>query len=1048
VEKEPVEGQFSNNPAETHFVDVMVVGAGISGIQAALDLAETGFKVYLVDKSPAIGGHMAQLDKTFPTNDCSMCIESPKFIECSRHPNIEVLTYTEVERVRGEAGNFKVTLIKKPRYIKEDKCTGCTTCVEFCPVKVPDRYNQDLSLNKAIHIYFSQAVPLVTYIDPEACLYLQGEKCTICRGVCKNKAIDLHQEEERVEADVGAIILAPGYDIFDPGLKCDYGYGKFANVVTSLDFERLLCATGPYEGEIRRPSDGKHPHKIAWIQCVGSRRVTPGDNTYCSAVCCTYTQKQVILAKDHDAGIEATIFHNDIRSFGKDFERFYQRAENLPGVRFIRSYVSIGKEIPETKNVTIKYVTPNDGVKEEEFDLVVLSVGLNPPAEVEELADKYGIELNSYGFCKTNPLNPIETSRPGIFVSGAFQGPIDIPESVMTASGADALCSQFLAYRRGLLSKEREYPEEKDVSGQGPRVGVFVCHCGANIGRVVDVPSVVEYASTLDNVVHAQESMFACSTDNARQIADTIREKGLNRVVVAACTPRTHEPLFRDTCREGGINPYFFEMANIREHCSWVHSKEKDSATQKAKEIVRMSVARTALLEPLQEFELPVDKRGLVVGGGLAGMTSALSLASQGFEVYLVEKDKDLGGMARRIHYTLEGLDVQAYLRDVIGKVYRNPSIHVLADAVIKEASGYVGNFITKVESRGSAREIHHGITIIATGAEEYKPTEYLYGQDDRVLTLLELEEQVARGDDRLMTSRSLVMVQCVGCRQEDRNYCSRVCCSQAIKNALKLKEIKPDMDITILYRDMRTYGFKEDYYREASEKDVKFIRYEPQDKPQIEAIEEDGKPVLRITATDPILGKRLALDADLVALAAAVIPSPANHEISKLFKVALNPDGFFQEAHVKLRPVDFAADGVFLCGTAHYPKHITEAISQAFGAAGRAATILTKDSVVASGAVCEVNEGDCVSCGACISVCNYGAIEFVDTPKGKKARVNPILCKGDGLCNSRCPAGAIRLKHFTDEEVFCQIDAALPALEPDQAEIPLMDQVSVASHK
>jgi heterodisulfide reductase subunit A len=1048
VEKEPMEGQFSNNPAESHFGDVMVVGAGISGIQAALDLAETGFKVYLVDKSPAIGGHMAQLDKTFPTNDCSMCIESPKFIECSRHPNIEVLTYTEVERLKGEAGNFKVTLIKKPRYIKEDKCTGCTTCVEFCPVRVPDPYNRDLSLNKAIHIYFSQAVPLVTYIDPETCLYLQGEKCTICRGVCKHKAIDFYQEEESVEVDVGAIILAPGYEIFDPGSKGDYGYGKFTNVVTSLDFERLLCATGPYEGEIRRPSDGKHPHKIAWIQCVGSRRVTPGDNTYCSAVCCTYTQKQVILAKDHDAGIEATIFHNDVRSFGKDFERFYQRAENLPDVRFIRSYVSVGKEIPETKNVTIKYATPDNGVKEEEFDLVVLSVGLNPPAGVKELADKYGIELNAYGFCKTNPLNPIETSRPGIFVSGAFQGPVDIPESVMTASGADALCSQLLAYRRGLLSKKREYPEERDVSGQEPRVGVFVCHCGANIGRVVDVPSVVEYASTLDDVVHAQESIFACSTDNAKQIADTIREKGLNRVVVAACTPRTHEPLFRDTCREGGINPYFFEMANIREHCSWVHSKEKADATKKAKEIVRMSVARTALLEPLQEFELPVDKRALVVGGGLAGMTSALSLAEQGFHVCLVEKDTALGGMARRIHYTLEGLDVQAYLRDIIRKVYRNPSVHVLTDSVITEASGYVGNFITKVESRGLAKEIHHGITIIATGAEEYKPTEYLYGKDDRVLTLLELEERIAKGEERVMNSQSLVMIQCVGCRQEDRNYCSRVCCSQAIKNALKLKELKPEIDITVLFRDIRTYGFKEDYYREAAEKDVKFVRYEPQDKPRIEAVEEEGKPVLRITVTDPILGKRLALDTDLVALAAAVIPSATSSEISKLFKVALNPDGFFQEAHVKLRPVDFAADGVFLCGTAHYPKHITETISQAFGAAGRAATILTKDSVVASGAVCEVNESDCVSCGACISVCNYGAIEFVDTPKGKKARVNPILCKGDGLCNSRCPAGAIRLKHFTDEEVFCQIDAALQALEPDQAEIPLMDRARIASQK
>jgi heterodisulfide reductase subunit A len=1034
MEKEPVEGQLANSPAESNIGDVMVVGGGISGIQASLDLAGTGFKVYLVDKSPAIGGKMAQLDKTFPTNDCSMCIESPKFIECSRHPNIEILTYTEVDRIEGEAGDFKVTLIKKPRYITDDKCRGCTTCTEYCPVKVPNRFNQSLSFSKCSHIYFSQAVPLVTYIDPETCLFLKDGKCSICVGVCKNDAIDLYQKEEKVEVEVGAIILSPGYEAFDPKLRGDYGYGKFRNVVTSLDFERILCSTGPYEGEIRRPSDGKHPKKIAWIQCVGSRQVIPGGNSYCSAVCCAYTQKQVILAKDHDSELEATIFHNDIRSFGKDFERFYQRTENLPGVRFIRSYVSVGKELPESKNVTIKYSTTDDGVKEEEFDLVVLSVGLNPPDDVQELASKFGIELNTHQFCKTNPATPIETSRPGIFVSGAFQGPIDIPESVMTASGADALCGQLLARQRGKLARARVYPPERDASGEEPRVGVFVCHCGANIGRVVDVPSVVKYALTLDNVVHAQEDLFSCSTDAAQRIADAIKEKGLNRVVVAACTPRTHEPLFRDTLREGGINQYYFEFANIREHCSWVHSREKEAATQKAKDIVRMSVARATLLQPLQEFDLPVDKRALVVGGGVAGMTSALSLANQGFEVYLVEKDTDLGGMARKLHYTLEGMDVQTYLAEIIRRVNQHLLIHKYTDSTITEASGYVGNFITKVTSGGRVREIHHGIAVIATGAEEYKPTEYLYGKDDRVLTLVELEEQIAKGEPGVVNAKSLVMIQCVGCRQKDRNYCSRVCCSHSIKNALKLKEKNPEMDIYIIYRDMRTYGFKEDYYREAAEGEVKFIRYEPDDKPEVEATEEGGQRILRVTVTDPILGKKIAIDADLLALAAAVIPSATNTKISRLFKVSLNPDGFFQEAHVKLRPVDFAADGVFLCGMAHYPKHISEAISQAYGAAGRAATILSKDSVTASGAICEVNESKCIACGACISVCKYGAIEFYDTPQGKKARVIPVLCKGDGLCNSKCPTGAISLKHFTDEEIFRQIDAAVPDLAKVQA--------------
>jgi heterodisulfide reductase subunit A len=1013
--------------AQKNLIDVLVVGGGISGIQAALDLANTGLKVYLIDKSPAIGGKMSQLDKTFPSNDCSMCIESPKFNECSRHPNIDIMTYTEVDSVKGKAGNFKVTLVKKPRFVMEDKCTGCNICVEYCPVKVPDQYNQNLSDNKAIHIYFSQALPLIPYVDPKSCLYLKDKSCAICEGVCKPKAIDLQQEEERIEVEVGAIVLSPGFETFDPKLRGDFGYGEMENVVTSLDYERILCSTGPYEGTIRRPSDKKHPEKIAWIQCVGSRQIIEGANSYCSSVCCAYTQKQVILTKDHDAGIEATIFHNDVRAFGKDFERFYQRAENLSDVRFIRSYVSVGKEIPGSKNVTIRYSTVDEGVKEEEFELVVLSVGLNPPKDVQNIAKTFDIELNDHGFCKTNPVNPIETTRPGIFVSGAFQGPIDIPESVVSASGADALCSQLLSYRRGDLSRERVYPPEKDVSQEEIRIGVVTCLCGANIGRVVDTPGVAAYARTLPNVVYSEENLFACSTENAQLIAKAIVEHRLNRVVLAACTPRTHEPLFRDTCREAGLNQYFFEFANIREHCSWVHSKDKDGATQKAKDIIRMSVARAAHLEPLQELQLPVNKAALVVGGGLAGMTSALSMANQGFEVYLLEKAADLGGMARRIYYTLEGVDVQPFLNDLINKVYRHPSIHVVTDAVIMDVSGYVGNFITKVKSEGMIREIYHGAAVIATGAQEYKPVEYLYGQDDKVLTSLELEEAIVNREEKVMNSQSLAMIQCVGCRQTDRNYCSRVCCSQSIKNALKLKELNPEMDIYVFYRDMRTYGFKEDYYRAASEKDVKFIRYEASDKPAVEPAVEGGQPIIRVTVKDPVLGQKIAIDADLLVLAAAVIPSESGPEIAKLFKVPLSPDGFFQEAHVKLRPVDFGADGIFLCGLAHYPKHISETISQAYGAAGRTINLLSKPSVTASGAICDVAEDDCVSCGACITACAYGAIEFKDTPNGKKATVNPILCKGDGLCNAKCPTGAISLKHYTDDEIFAQIDAALP---------------------
>lgn len=880
-------------------------------------------------------------------------------------------------------------------------------------------------MNKAVHVYFAQAIPLITYID-ESCLYLKEGKCRICEAVCKNNAIDFNQTAEKVKVKVGAIILSSGLEPFDPKVREEFKYGQFANVVTSMDYERLLSATGPYQGEILRASDKKHPHKIAWIQCVGSRSVVEGANSYCSAVCCTYTQKQVILTKEHNASAECTIFHNDIRSYGKDFERFYQRAENLPGVRFIRSYVSIGKENPETKNVSIRYSTTDDGVKEEEFDMVVLSVGLNPPVDVNGLVSKFGIELDSHNFCKVNPVNPMETNRRGIFVSGAFQGPIDIPESVFSASGAGSQVGELLDYRRGDLAKERIYPSERDVSGEEPRIGIFVCHCGANISRIVDVPSTVEYASTLPNVVHAQQQIFSCATNSAREITDITKEKGLNRVIVAACSPRTLEPLFRDTLREAGINQYYYDMANIREHCSWVHPKEKEEATQKAKDIIRMSVARSCHLEPLQEIDLPVNKRALVVGGGIAGMTCALSIANQGHEVCLLEKENELGGIARRIHTTLEGLDVQAFLKDTISKVYQNPLIHVYTNAVITEATGYVGNFVTKVKSDRGSTEIKHGAAVIATGAEEYKPTEYLYGKDDRVMTGLELEEKIAAKEERVANAETLVMIQCIGCRNEDRNYCSRICCSQSIKNALRLKEINPNVDIYILFRDMRTYGFREDYYRAASEKDVKFIRFEAEDKPQVTAVSEGGREVLRVSVVDPVLGKKVEIDAGLISLAAAVIPSEENKDISLLFKVALSPDIFFKEAHVKLRPVEFATEGVYLCGLAHYPKFIQETINQAYGAAGRVLTLLSRDIVTASGSVCSVDENKCLSCGACITVCTYGAIEFYDTPQGRKARVNPVLCKGDGLCNTVCPTLAISLKHFTDTELLSQIDAAV----------------------
>ncbi|MEE8540765.1 MAG: FAD-dependent oxidoreductase, partial [Desulfobacterales bacterium] len=701
----------------------------------------------------------------------------------------------------------------------------------------------------------------------------------------------------------------------------------------------------------------------------------------------------------------------------------YQRAEQLPGVRFIRSYASIEREIPESKNVVVRYATPDEGVKEEEFDMVVLSVGLNPPAANQEISEKFGIDITAHGFARTDSSNPVRTNRTGIFVSGAFQGPTDIPESVFSASAAGSQAGELLDYRRGKLAQERVYPQEKEVSQEEPKIGVFVCHCGANIGSIIDVPAVVDYALTLPNVVYAQEQLFSCATNSAKEITELTEEKGLNRVVIAACSPRTLEPLFHDTLREAGLNQYYLDMANIREQCSWVHSKQKEDANHKALDIVRMSVARASRLEALQEFDLSVNKTALVIGGGVAGMTCALSIAEQGHEVHIVEKSKALGGMARRLQTTLEGLDVQAYLNDLIRKVYQNPLIHVSHDASIKQVDGFIGNFTTTIESEGRVKKIQHGASVLAIGAEEYKPNEYLYGQHENVFTHMEIGEEIAKGNETVLNAKTLVMIQCVGSRNEERNYCSRVCCGHAVKNAIKLKEKNPEMDIYVLFRDMRTYGFREDNYREAADKGVMFIRYTPEDAPQVEAVEEGGKSILRVNVTDLILGQRLELDADVISLAAAAIPAAATLELASILKVALSPDQFFKEAHVKLRPVEFATDGVYLCGTAHYPKHLPETINQAFGAASRVLTLLSKDTVVTSGTVAQIDPDSCVGCLTCQPLCPYEAIAY--NLETRVCQVNKILCKGCGNCASACPSHSALLGGYKPEHLLAQICAA-----------------------
>jgi heterodisulfide reductase subunit A2 len=1022
---------------------VMVVGGGIGGVQTALDLADSGYKVYLVEKSPAIGGIMAMLDKTFPTNDCSMCILSPKLVAAGRHNNIELLTLTDVVGVEGEPGNFKVKLVRRARSVDLTKCTGCGDCLTKCPVRdLPNEFEGGLSQRRAIYRLYAQAVPNAPTIDREHCLKFQKDKCGACQKSCKAGAIDYAQQDEEMTVEVGSVVVAAGSKIAPTVLRPEYGHGRYPNVVTSLEFERILSASGPFGGHVQRPSDGKAPKRVAWLQCVGSRDQSV-ERGYCSAMCCMYAVKEAVIAREHAKDVEPTVFYMDMRSYGKDFDKYVDRAEQQYGVRLVRARVPEIRENPETHNLILRYAG-EDGARAEEFDLVVLSCGFVPPPELVELSKRLDFELDKYGFARTGAWDPTQTSRGGMSVVGSFAQPMAIPETVTAASSAAASAEEILAGERGQLAKEKEVPAETDVRGEAPRIGVFVCHCGINIGGIVRVPEVVEFARTLPHVVYADENLYSCSGDTQEKLKDCIREHRLTRLVVASCSPRTHEPLFQATCAEAGLNPHLFAMANIRDHCSWVHMKEPDKATEKAKDLVKMAVARAVRLRPLPKVKLPVTKSGLVVGGGIAGMTAALSLAGEGFEVFLVEREKELGGNARSIAKTVEGDDVRKRLAELGEKVRQHPRIKLFAGASIKAIDGFVGNFRTTVEiddlqssisdcpagqsqiDNRKSQIVEHGVVVVATGAQYRTPTEYCYGQSERIVSQKQFEEMLS-GNLRSPISnlQSVVMVQCVGSREADRPYCSRICCAEAVKNALAVKELNPDAQVFVLYRDIRTYGMREEYFRKAREAGVVFIRYTPEQKPEVKVV--GGKPV--VTAFDPILGQTIEFEPDYLVLSSGLVPQAGSEELAQMLKVPLNAEGFFLEAHMKLRPVDFATEGVFMAGLCHFPKFIDEATAQAKAAAGRAATILSRDTLEAEATVANVDPAKCSACHMCETLCAYRAIEVktINERTGKQAAVvNEALCKGCGACAANCRSLAIDVRGFSSENIYRELTALL----------------------
>jgi heterodisulfide reductase subunit A len=953
-------------------------------------------------------------------------------VECGRHLNIKLMTLSEVVGVRGSEGDFTVSVKEHPRYVDMDKCIACGQCAAKCPKKVDDEYNASTKKRKAVFVKYSQAVPLKYQIDPQHCIYLNKPgRCGFCAKVCPADAINFNDTEKHHEIQVGSIILAPGFQTFDPKKAGIWGYGTLPNVITSMQLERFCSATGPTEGHLIRPSDGRPVRKIAFLQCVGSRDENKCGNGYCSSVCCMYAIKEAVIAKDHVPNLQATVFFMDMRTHGKDFDRYYQRARSESGVRFVRCRVHGVEPHGTNGDLRLHYIDEEGRQVEEYYDMVVLSVGLETPKPVISLAENMGIQLSEGNFAATSNFMPVLTSRPGIFTCGAFSGPKDIPQSVIEGSAAAAGAADLLATARNSLTREKTFPDERDVSCEEPKVGVFICHCGSNIAGVVDVEAVADYAATLPGVTHVERNLFTCSQDTQNLMTNLIREKGLNRIVVAACTPRTHEPLFRETLKAAGINEYLFEMANIRNQNSWVHANEPAKATAKARDLIRMAVAKVSPQIPLHQLSVPVNQAALVIGGGLSGMTAAINLGDQGFTVHLVEKGDKLGGFARMLDYTWKGEEIRPQLEKMNARVLNHPNVVVHLNSEVSAVEGFVGNFKSTIRGgNGKTTVVEHGAGIVATGGRRYRPLkEYGYGELKGVYTGIEFDVLRKTGDKNVKQGKSFVFIQCVGSREKDRPYCSKVCCTHSIQSAIRLKKEDPSRRVYILYRDIRTYGEREALYKQARQLGVVFIDYEIHGKPLVTKVEKG----LQVEVWDHVLHRPLHIKADVVVLAEAILANPEAKQLAQLYKIPIDSDGFFQEAHAKLRPVDFVTDGMFVAGLAHYPKPIDESIAQALAAAARAATLLSKQSISLEAIKANVVEENCDGCALCLDVCPYGAISLEESTDedgniSRRIAINKAQCKGCGLCQGTCPKRGVYVAGFSLDQINRQVAAALAA--------------------
>ncbi len=1005
--------QNSNRPQQSN--KVLVVGGGLGGIRTALDLAEAEKDVILIDRAPTIGGLMTQLDRTFPTNNCDLCTISPHLSETNRQEHIELLEMTAVENVKGKKGNFTVTLKTAPRYINLDKCTGCGECFKHFPECV--NFNPGLDHRAPTCMRYPQATPQSFSIDLKKCTDVKA-----LVDICPAGAINPDDMPRNREIRCASIVLSPGASLFDPSHLDYFGYGKLPDVVTSLEYERILSASGPTSGQLLRPSNGQQPKKVAWIQCVGSRGLQKGAGAYCSHACCMFALKEAIVTKERfQEDIETTIFYMDMRTFGKDYELYLERAKNEYGVRLVRSRPHSVLQPEGGTDLSVLYTTDETSKQfEEHFDMIVLSTGFRTSEETRTLAARMDIELNGEFFPETDGFNPVATSRPGIYVAGTFAGPKDIPETMVQASAAACMAGADV----GPAAKEAEVEEdeprkERDIFLEEPKVGVFICDCGENIGSVIDMASLVDYAASLPHVATARTEGHGCSRISMENIRKTIEEEQLNRVVIGGCSPRTHQTKFQELLRRAGLNKYLVEIANIRDQATWVHSATPAAATAKAKDLLKMAVGAVVKAQPLADQSLPMNKNVLVVGGGVTGMTAALRLADQGFQVYLTEKSDKLGGVANELFKTLEGGDVQTFIGDLISKVRKNEKIQVFTRALIVDHSGMPGMFRTGMQSGPQMfyRQLEHGVTILATGAKPGRPSLYLLDEHPAVRTQLETQKFLVEHPEIVKKWDNVVMIQCVGSRTPENPNCSRICCQNAIKNALAILALNPESRIFVLYRDMRTYGFQEEYYQKAREKGVIFVRYQTDNPPVVEAAGDR----VEVTYFDALLGRKVTVEADDLSLSTGMVSDlDSTEELSMIFKLPRTADGYFLEDHVKLRPVDMPVPGFFLAGTAHSPKLIKESVAQAHAAAARAQTMLVKDEINLGAATARVDGSICAACLMCVRSCPFN-VPFINADG--YSEIDPAKCHGCGVCVSECPAKAIQLMQFEDDRILAKVE-------------------------